>query len=148
MCAPGRKATACAAVFHAGPSPAMHWFTTSGDGSVRAAGTRPGGDQMNGNAVMYAAGKILTSGGAPAYDARKATSLAAGAATAAASIITLSGNSASVAAASPMKRARSFANSVVLPDGKVVVMGGMPSPVPFSDKNAVLVPGTFPSRCW
>jgi len=35
---------------------------------------------------------------------------------------------------------RSFSNSVVLPDGKVLVLGGMPVPIPFSDVNAVLTP--------
>jgi galactose oxidase len=142
MCAPESKAATCAAVFHAGPSSAMHWFTTSGDGSVRDAGRRPGGDQMNGNAVMYDTGKILTVGGGPAYNAESASSLDAGAATAAASVITLAGNKASVLLTTPMKRARGFCNSVVLPDGKVVVIGGMAVPIIFSDIDPELVPGT------
>lgn len=52
------------AVFHAGPSTGMNWFTVGGQGGRRSGGSRPGGDMMNGNAVMYDSGKILTCGGA------------------------------------------------------------------------------------
>lgn len=95
---------------------------------------------MCGTAVMYDAGKILAAGGGPAYDGL--------AATAAASIITLTGTDATVAEATPMKRARSYANSVVLPDGKVVITGGMRIPKPFSDEDALLVAGTFRWKLW
>jgi galactose oxidase len=57
-------------VFHAGPSSAMNWYGTDGNGShvpstLRGHDT----DAMNGNAVMYDAvnGKILTLGGATHY---------------------------------------------------------------------------------
>ena len=44
----------------------MNWFSIEGSGSQTPAGRRAGGsDQMNGDAVMYDAGKILTVGGAP-----------------------------------------------------------------------------------
>ena len=39
-------------MFHAGPSTAMHFIDTRGDGKYTNAGTRPGNDAMNGNAVM------------------------------------------------------------------------------------------------
>src|SRR5712692_1872594 len=61
-------------VFHAGPSAQMNWITTSGGGSIVSAGTR--GDDaysMNGKAVMYDIGKILKTGGAPAYQDAWAT---------------------------------------------------------------------------
>jgi hypothetical protein len=35
----------------------MHWFGTTGKGSVKKAGMRPGGDAANGNAVMFDSGK-------------------------------------------------------------------------------------------
>jgi galactose oxidase len=61
------------AVFHAGPSIAMHWLATTGDGAVKYVGNRPGGiDQMNGNAVMYHQGKILAVGGSTAYSTEEA----------------------------------------------------------------------------
>jgi hypothetical protein len=142
MCPPESKAAEYGTVFHAGPSDAMHWFTTSGDGSVRDAGRRGGGDQMNGNAVMYDAGKILTAGGAPAYDADYAATLEQALATASAFVITLTGTKVAVRRVAPMRYPRAFANSVVLPDGKVVVIGGQPFPVTFTDDNAVLVAGT------
>ena len=123
------------AVFHAGPSVKMHWFDTTGKGSYKDAGTRPGADSMNGNAVMYDAvkGKILTMGGATAYQDAAAHATAA--------IITLTGMTATTKSVSAMKYARAFAMAVVLPDGKTVVIGGQPLPVPFTDTDAVLVPG-------
>ena len=58
---------AAAAVFHAGPSTDMHWLTgLGGAGNAVGAGSR-GPTAMNGNAVMYEAGKILTVGGAPSF---------------------------------------------------------------------------------
>jgi hypothetical protein len=45
----------------------MHWFGTTGKGSVKKAGMRPGGDAANGNAVMFDSGKILTCGGSEAF---------------------------------------------------------------------------------
>jgi hypothetical protein len=139
-----------AAVFHAGPSKQMNFFTTKGTGGRRAAGTRPGGDQMNGNAVMYNTGKILCVGGAEDYDAPNSIPAKAGVAKTAASIVTITapatGNpTASSKVVAPMKFQRSFASAVVLPDGKVVVVGGMPFPVAFSDEDAVLHPGMTPS---
>jgi hypothetical protein len=128
------------AVFHAGPSKQMNWFYTSGAGGQVAAGSRPGNDAMNGNAVMYDFGKILTLGGATAYDTGSP-------ATAAAAVITLPVRGTAPPSVTPtgsMAFARAYCNSVVLPDGKVVVIGGMPAPVPFSDANAVLTPGVVP----
>ena len=55
-------------VFHAGPSRQLNWFSTSGSGSFTPAGNRADDNHaMNGNAVMYDTGKILTIGGATAY---------------------------------------------------------------------------------
>ena len=59
------------AVFHAGPSRQMNWITTTGTGTITGAGDRGDSpDAMNGNAVMYDIGKILTVGGATAYQGR------------------------------------------------------------------------------
>lgn len=61
-------------VFQAGPSRTMHWYSTSRSGGVAAAGTRgTDADAMNGTAVMYDVGKILTVGGAPDYEDTTAT---------------------------------------------------------------------------
>ncbi|GAA3673157.1 hypothetical protein GCM10022267_69940 [Lentzea roselyniae] len=118
-------------VFHAGPSAKMHWIDTAGRGKVTAAGTR-GGDAMNGNAVMYDVGKILTLGGAPAYENADATK--------AAYTVDINGSTPAVRRVADMAEARAYVNSVVLPDGTVVVVGGQGRPVPFSDQTSVLEP--------
>ncbi|KAL8680010.1 MAG: hypothetical protein Q9186_003776 [Xanthomendoza sp. 1 TL-2023] len=127
-------------VFQAGPSKAMNWYTTTGTGAQKAAGLRgTDPDAMNGNAIMYDAvnGKILTVGGAPNYQDNPATSNAR--------IVTIGapGTTASVAAIGNMANARAFHNSVVMPDGKVLVVGGESYPVPFSDATSTLVPELF-----
>ena len=124
-------------VFQAGPSQAMNWYNPSGNGgtgSVAPAGKRgTDSDAMNGNAVMYDAvnGLILTLGGAPDYQDSQATANA--------NVIRLdsSGTAPTVTPISSMSFARSFANAVVLPDGKVFVTGGQSYALPFSDDTAV-----------
>ena len=120
-------------VFQAGPSRAMHWYGVTGNGSTTAAGTRSDDtDAMNGNAVMYEPGRILTVGGAPAYENANATRNAY--------LVDITGAAVSVSKLAPMANARAFANAVVLPDGKVMVVGGQNYPVPFSDDTSVLTP--------
>jgi len=125
-------ATTGGRVFQAGPSKAMNWFDTAGSGGTTPAGLR-GDDQdaMNGNAVMYDVGKILTVGGAPAYQDSNATANAY--------VIDIT-NGVVVRRVASMSHARAFHNSVVLPDGKVLVIGGESYAVPFSDDTAVLEP--------
>lgn len=55
-------------VYQLGPDTAMHYITTSGEGSVVDKGDR-GDDSyaMNGTATMYDKGKVLTAGGAASY---------------------------------------------------------------------------------
>ncbi|KAL8776847.1 MAG: hypothetical protein Q9213_008108 [Squamulea squamosa] len=127
-------------VFQAGPSKAMNWYTTAGTGGQKAAGLRgTDPDAMNGNAIMYDAlnGKILTVGGAPNYEDNQATGNAR--------IVTIGapGTTASVAAIGNLAYARAFHNSVVMPDGKVLVVGGESYPIPFSDNTAINTPELF-----
>ncbi len=120
-------------VFHAGPSRAMGWYGTTANGSYSAAGTRgDDGDAMNGNAVMYDTGKILTVGGAPGYQNSVATANA--------NVIDLTGSAPVVRKLAPMHSARAFANSVVLPDGSVLVVGGQAYAKPYSDATAAMRP--------
>jgi len=127
-------------VFQAGPSAQMNWITTSGTGTITSAGNR-GADpySINGNAVLYDVGKILKVGGAPAYQQSTGTTYA----TNSAYLIDISagpGTSPLVTELTPMSYERAFSNSVVLPDGNVVVIGGQSIPQPFTDSAAVLVP--------
>jgi galactose oxidase len=124
-------------VLQAGPSTKMHWFYTYGNGSMSPAGIRANDtDGMAGTAVMYDAGKgkVLTLGGAPSYNDSKATANA--------HVLTVSkpGEPVLVEEINKMHSARSFANSVVLPDGKVFVVGGQSYPIVFTDANSSMIP--------
>jgi galactose oxidase len=108
----------------------MHWITTAGNGSITPSVQRGDDtDAMNGNAVMYDIGKILTLGGAQNYET--------GAGSNRAYIIDINGSEATVKRTSNMQFGRSLVNSVVLPNGEVVVIGGMTVTKLFSDSNAV-----------
>ena len=127
-------------VFQAGPSKKMNWYGTSNGGSTTPAGLRgTDADAMCGNSVMYDAvnGKILTAGGSPSYQDSDATKNA--------NVVTIGnvGNTPTVASVAPMAFARAFGNGVVLPDGKVFIVGGQARPVPFSDATAVFAPELF-----
>ncbi|APW39155.1 hypothetical protein RD110_19660 [Rhodoferax koreense] len=122
-------------VLHAGPSANMNWIDTRGNGSVTPAGRR--GDDaysMSGTAVMYDVGKILKAGGSPSYQNVNAT---------AGSYIIDVNDGLQVRKIAPMAYARAYHNSVVLPNGQVIVIGGQSRPVMFTDGNAVLVPELF-----
>lgn len=119
-------------VFQAGPGVDMHWIDTSGNGAVTSAGRR--GDDtssMNGNAVMYDIGKILKVGGAPAYEEADAN--------AAAYIIDINSGTARVKKVAPMNYSRAMLNSVVLPNGQVIISGGQTYVKIFSDDRSVLM---------
>ncbi len=118
-------------VFHAGPKRQMHWIDTAGSGSYAAAGNRANDPYaINGNAVMYEPGKILTAGGAPAYQNQQATANG--------SLIDITGSTVASRQVGSMSFRRGFHSSTLLPDGQVVVTGGQRVPIPFSDADAVL----------
>ncbi|WP_251064444.1 discoidin domain-containing protein [Streptomyces sp. ISL-44] len=126
-------ATSGGKVLQLGPSKQMNWISTTGQGSITAAGTRADSqDAMTGNAVAYDIGKLLTLGGSPAYEKTPATRRAY--------TVNISGSQVQAARTGDMEYARAFGNSVVLPDGKVAVFGGQAYPVPFSDATSVLTP--------
>jgi galactose oxidase len=119
--------------FHAGPAAQMHWIDTKNGGAVIAAGPRrDDAFAINGNAVVYDTGKILKVGGAAAYDN--------GTATDSAYVIDIRDGPpapAKVRKLAPMVFPRAFNNSVVLPNGQVVVGGGMNISLIFSDLRPV-----------
>jgi galactose oxidase len=126
-------------VFQAGPSKAMNWYGTSGNGTTNSAGSRTGDeDAMCGNAVMYDNGKILAFGGAPWYENKPATTNAA--------IITIDQpdtNPSVEKAGNGMLYKRTFHSSVVLPDGSVFVNGGQDVGLPFNESGSHLTPERF-----
>ncbi len=123
-------------VFHAGPSKTMNWIDTSGEGSARPAGLRGNDDDsMNGNAVMFDIGKILTVGGSLDYDTSEASTET--------HIIDITNGTANARTVESIKRQRVFHNSVVLPTGEVIVIGGHAFARAFSDRDSVLVPEMF-----
>ena len=94
---------------------------------------------MCGNAAMYDAvnGKILVVGGATSYQDVDATSNA--------HIITIGTppNAPTVQTIGNMAYQRSFANSVILPDSTVLIMGGQVYANPFSDDTSQFIPELF-----
>ena len=119
-------------VFHAGPSRQMNWISTTGKGSITSAGLRSDSpDAMNGDAVMYDVGKILTVGGATAYNKAPGTARA----------YTIDiNNGVKVTRTADLAFARSFANGVALPDGQVFVVGGQATASSFNDTSARMAP--------
>jgi galactose oxidase len=130
-------------VLHAGPSRQMNWIQTRGAGSITAAGKRGDSpDAMNGNAVMYDVGKVLTVGGATAYQDFPPAAVNIQATRRAYVVDVSGGPSAPVVTTrvSDLTYARAFCNSVVLPDGRVLVLGGQQHPQAFTDTGAALSP--------
>lgn len=123
-------------VFHAGPSINMHWVETqSAGGSITAAGTRGATHAMNGNAVMYAPGRILTTGGAPDYSDSQAIGDA--------HVIDINSGNAQVRQIESLNYRRALHTSVVLPTGEVVVAGGQQFTKLFTDDQATLIAEMF-----
>lgn len=115
----------------------MNWYGTLNTGSRTAAGNRgTDTDSMNGNAVMYdaAAGKIFTVGGALHYGNENAHNRAY--------VVTIGApnTTPTVSSVGSMASPRAYHNSIALPDGKVLVLGGQGYPVPFTDSTPVNAP--------
>ncbi|KAI8940889.1 hypothetical protein NX059_002149 [Plenodomus lindquistii] len=125
-------------ILQAGPSKGMHWYSTSGDGSIQDAGTRDSeADAMCGVHVMYDVGKIFSAGGSQSYTASPATARA--------HLITITEayQNPNVERLPDMNDPRGFANVVVLPNGQVMVTGGQHISRVFEDINSVLTPELF-----
>lgn len=118
-------------VFIAGPGPNMYWADLDDAGSVlEFAGTRPDGYSQHGSYIMYEPGKILKFGGAD----QEANS---GVVTDRAFIIDITGPSPVVTETGTMNSLRKFVNGVMLPDGRVMAVGGNTSGNKFSDAGSV-----------
>lgn len=124
-------------IFHAGPGEEMHWIDVAGVGSAVSAG--PDGkrandyESMNGNTAMFDIGKILKIGGSKSYSSNSPSNPNA---------YVIDINDESNVTVEPtsnnMQHARIYVSSVVLPNGEVLIMGGMNNSVVFSDNGAHL----------
>jgi YVTN family beta-propeller protein len=123
-------------VLHAGPQANMAWIDTQGDGAVQAIGPRGDDtDAVTGNVVMYDTGRILKAGGMSGIGGDNTASRSA-------YVIDVNGG-ASTRKVGAMNYARTFHNSVVLPNGQVIVVGGQTRGVAFSNDFAVLPAEVF-----
>jgi len=116
-------------LFHAGPTSELFSLYLGEDEGLVSHGKRENGNpfRLYNTTVMYDVGKMLIAGGGK-------PSLS--------SAMTVDLNSATpvVSAANPMNHARSMHNSVVLPNGKVMVIGGTSAGIQFSDQGSQLTP--------
>ncbi len=114
-------------------SVSVRWIDRTNAGSYEVAGARSDDDHaMNGNAVMYDIGKILTVGGAVDYQNSDASKRAY------VIDINTTGIDVAVERVGDMSFARAYHNSVVLPNGEIAAVGGQSYPVPFSDETSIL----------
>ena len=119
-------------VFQGGPTPTWHRLDPLG-GATNVSLGQPIGDtaRMYGNAVSYDIGKVLLIGGS---DRRSATPTSVNNVF----LVDLNGASPVVTPGAPMNYARAFSNSVMLPNGEVLVVGGNAIARKYYDLTSVL----------
>lgn len=119
---------------HFGPHDALHAISTAGTGTMTTPGaTIPGTHYpKQGSWAMYERGKIIVMGGLSAIDNGTVVSNAYK--------VDLNGTAPVVTTAAAMANARSFANSVILPNGEVMVVGGTSVGTFFSDAGTIYTP--------
>lgn len=121
-------------LLHAGPSSTMHWIDPTGVGEWTNAGQRGNdGYSISGTTVMYDVGKILKVGGAGTFEEKTD-------ANGRTYIIDVNGTSPQVSQTDNLTYSRNYHSSVVLPNGEVMVIGGIPISHVFSDANSRMVP--------
>ncbi len=131
-------ATSNGEVLQAGPSSEMHWISTTGAGSITAAGPRGNtGTETQGNATYFNTDEVLTLGGAAHFTGSTSTNDPA---TSEADVINFSTGTAQVTKVGYMHYPRIYSNSVVLPTSQVLVVGGQTKGFGFHDTNSVLNP--------
>lgn len=119
-------------IAHTGPTHTMHWIDTKGDGQlINTPTTIPGAYYpKDGAVVMFDTGKILHSAGRTT----------GGGASNLAYVVDINGQKPTITPTSNLKRARTFANGVILPNGEVMAVGGNTSQEKFSDVGSVMTP--------
>ncbi|HUH29511.1 galactose oxidase-like domain-containing protein, partial [Gelidibacter sp.] len=128
-------------IFHAGPGETMHWIDVNGNsgmGSYEVIGQRAQDSMsMNGGAAMFDIGKILKVGGSPSYSSGSLGNPSA-------YVIDIKGTTNDpdhvtvTRTANDPEHARIYVSSVVLPNGEVLIMGGLDHAEVFVDEVAYL----------
>ena len=127
-------------LFHAGPSEMMHWIDTDvPGGAITPAGLR-GNDtySMKGTTVMFDVGKILKVGGATSYGQSSSSTTPAKDNSFVIDINVPYGQAPTVIDAGDLQYERTMHNSTVLPNGQVLVTGGLDRAAVFTDAGAQL----------
>lgn len=119
-------------IFHAGPTPTFHVFDPVGGQNEQAVGQLTGSRaRMWANAVNYDVGKLLLVGGSDRSVVPFVTRHNA-------YLVDLNGPTPVIETAAPMHFGRAFSDSVVLPNGDVLVSGGNREGLLFDEGTAVL----------
>ncbi|MBE2283655.1 MAG: DUF1929 domain-containing protein [Prosthecobacter sp.] len=128
-------------LFHGGPTRQMNWVTTTGTGTLTYSGVNVPGTlyPKEGCFAVYDEGRILVAGGSTNTNPNPSDSSTGTSSTAAFTIDIRTGTPV-VQSAPSMSFARQFANSVILPNGEVMVIGGNTSGLKFNDTGSVLTP--------
>ncbi len=134
-------------LFHFGPSNIMDWVDPSGAGALTPSGQNIPGTHYpkEGAWAMYEAGKIVVAAGGANTTPNPAGDNTTGTSTAAAYTVDLNGPTPVVTPAAPMNFVRQFANSVILPSGEVMVVGGNTG-LKFDDTGSILTPELWNPR--
>ncbi|WP_181902246.1 discoidin domain-containing protein [Thalassotalea euphylliae] len=118
-------------VFHGGPTPTWHVFDPLGGQNNQSLG-RPIGDlaRMYGNVVSYDAGKVILLGG---YDKRRDQPVL----NSNVLLVDLNGPTPAITRGAPMNFARAFNNTVTMPNGELLIVGGNTSARIFNDEGSI-----------
>lgn len=128
-------------LFHGGPTRQMNWLTTTGTGSLTYSGVNVPGTlyPKEGCFALYDEGRILVAGGSTSTTPNPNDNSTGTSSTSSYTIDIRTGTPV-VQSAPSMSFARQFANSVILPNGEVMVVGGNTSGLKFNDTGSILTP--------
>lgn len=128
-------------LFHFGPTRTMHWIDSDGGGTLTSAGARVPGTlyPKEGVWAMYDEGKILVAGGG-VNTTQNPNDTTTGTSSSSSFTIDLDTDPPTVASNASMSFPRQFANSVLVPNGEVIVFGGNTSGRKFNDTGSILTP--------
>jgi len=128
-------------LFHGGPTDQMNWVTTTGNGSLTFAGVNVPGAHYpkEGCFAMYDEGRILVAGGSANTNTNPSDG-STGTSTNLAFTVDIRSGTPVVTPTASMQFVRQFANSVILPNGEVMVLGGNTSGLKFNDTGSILAP--------